>query len=447
MKNLTVGKPWKVILLFTIPIMLGSIFQQLYNLADSKIVSTYVGTAAFAAVGATSVVANIIIAFVNGIAQGFAIPVANSYGAGDEARMRRYIAGSIILTAGVAVTLTAAALLSIEKILMVLDTPQDIFEDALSYVRIILVGIVFIAVYNLCANILRAVGDSKTPLYCLIISVITNIFLDIFFVKTLDLGIKGAAYATLAAQALAGGLCIIYIVVRFKTIIPRGKDFMLEKGQYKELITTGLAMGLMGCIVNIGTVVLQGAINNLGTEYVAAHTAARKLFDILTVMLYSVGIAMTTYVSQNVGANKPERVKQGIAQTIIYLTGVTTVLIAVCFVFGERILRWITSTDNKTIIDAGVMYSRISILFFFVLGPLFILRCSLQGMGRKVIPVCSSILEMVIKILSASFLVPRLEYVGVAFTEPISWVVMTILLATDYLTKGKKQLNAMKGSA
>ena len=433
MKDLTKGSPVKIILLFALPIICGNIFQQLYNIADSKIVSTYVSTNAFAAVGATSVVSNTIIGFINGLTQGFAIPIANSFGARDEKRMRRFVSGTIILSMSVAVILTIASLMFIEPILVVLKTPEDILPQALSYVRIILAGIIFTALYNMCANVLRAVGDSKTPLYCLVTSVIFNIGLDLLFVRTFNMKIEGAAYATVISQAIAAIMCIVYILFKFRSLLPKKDEWKTESGQYSDLITTGLSMGLMSCIVNIGTVVLQGAINGLGTAIVAAHTAARRVFDILTVTLFSIGIAMTTFVSQNMGAERPDRARQGVRQAIGLVTIITTALVVICFVFGRPVFVWLTNSTDSEIIEPAVMYSRISIVFFYVLGPLFVLRCSLQGMGRKIIPVCSSVLEMIIKILSAHFLVPVFAYRGVAFTEPISWVAMTILLSVSYV--------------
>lgn len=440
MKDLTKGYPAKVIMKFAIPLMFGYIFQQFYNMADSKIVSTYVSTDALAAVGATAVVFNTIIGFVNGLTQGFTILVANSFGAKDMPRMRRFVAGTIVLTFGVAVTMTILGLLFIVPILEVLNTPAEIMTDAVTYVRIILAGIVFTALYNMCANILRAVGDSKTPLYCLMVAVVVNIVLDLWFVCGFSWGIAGAAYATVISQALAGFLCGGFILLRFKEVLPTKADWKLDKGQYPNLITTGLSMGLMGCIVNIGTIVLQGAINGLGTDIVAAHTASRRVFDILTVTLYTVGITMTTYASQNMGAGKPERVRQGVRHSNLIVTGITTALIVICYLFGRPLLTWITGTDNPHIVDASVMYLQISIWFFYVLGPLFVLRCTLQGMGRKIIPICSSIMEMVVKVLSASFLVPALQYVGVAFTEPISWIVMIIPLIVAYLVKSPEKV-------
>lgn len=442
MKDLTKGYPAKVILLFALPLILGNIFQQFYNMADSKIVSMFVGTSALAAVGSTSVISNTLIGFVNGLTQGFSILIANSFGAKDNKRMRKFVAGTIVLTGLVALFLTVFGETCIVTILNVLSTPKDIMSDAVSYVRIIIFGNLFVALYNMCANMLRAVGDSKRPLYCLLIGICLNIFLDLLLVGPMGMGIQGAAYATVISQGITGMLCLGILLTRFKEILPHKEDWHLEEDQYPSLITTGLSMGLMSCIVNIGTIVLQGAINGLGTKIVAAHTASRRGIDILMVALYTIGLAMTTYVSQNMGAKKPDRIRQGVRHAIIMVTVLTTVLIVICYGFGENIIRWLTSTNDMEIINASVMYIHVSVVFFYVLGPLFVLRCALQGMGRKIIPVCSSVLEMVIKVLSAMLLVPALEYFGVALTEPISWFAMTVLLSAAYLAKSPERLLA-----
>ena len=440
MKDLTKGYPAKVIMMFAIPLMFGSIFQQFYNMADSMIVSTYVGTGALAAIGATSVVSNTIIGFVNGLTQGFSILVATSFGAKEYKRMRHFIAGTIVLTVSIAIALTVLGLVFIDPILVFLNTPADVLQDAAIYVKIIIAGTIFTALYNMCANVLRAVGDSKTPLYCLLVAVVVNIGLDLLFVRGFHWGIQGAAYATIIAQGMSGVLCGGYLVLKFRAILPKRGEWHLEQGQYRNLFTAGLSMGLMGCIVNVGTIVLQGSINDLGTDIVAAHTAARRVFDILMVTVYTVGVAMTTFSSQNMGARQAKRVKQGVRHALFMVSGITTALIVICYLFGEPLLRWITHTDSEVIIDSAVMYVKVGIWFFYVLGPLFIYRCTLQGMGRKVIPVVSSVLEMVVKVLSANLLVPALGYFGVALTEPISWIVMTILLGTAYLVKSPEKV-------
>ena len=440
MKDLTKGYPAKVIMMFAIPLMFGYIFQQFYNMADSKIVSTYVGTDALAAVGATAVVFNTMIFFVNGLTQGFSILIANSFGAKDMSGLRKNVAGTIVYTVFATVIMTVAGLIVIVPLLNLLQTPGEIMGDATIYVKIIIAGMGTSSLYNMCANMLRAVGDSKNPLYCLMAAVVTNIVLDIVFVRDLQMGIAGAAYATVIAQALAGLMCLGIIFWKFREILPKKDDWKFEIGRYRNLFTTGISMALMGCIVNVGTIVLQGAINGLGTDIVAAHTATRRVFDVMTVILYTVGIAMTTYAGQNMGAGEPKRVRQGVRHANLIVTGFTTLLIGFCYLFGEPLLIWVTATENPAIVEPSVMYLKVSVWLFYVLGPLFVMRCTLQGMGRKVIPLVSSLLEMVIKVLSAGLLVPVLGYFGVALTEPISWIVMIIPLIVAYFVKPPEKM-------
>lgn len=440
MKDLTKGYPAKVIMMFAIPLIFGQIMQQFYNMADSKIVSTYVGTGALAAVGATAVVSNTLIGFMNGLTQGLSILVAHSFGAKDMKRMRQFVAGMMVITASAAVLLTVIGVVFIGPVLELLNTPADILPDALAYVRIILAGVIFSALYNMSANILRAVGDSKTPLYCLLIAVVINIGLDLLFVCGFEWGIEGAAIATIISQAMSGILCAGIILKKLREILPTKEDWKPESGQYGNLFSTGISMALMGCIVNIGTITLQGAINSLGTDYVAAHTAGRRVFDVLVVALFTVGMAMTTYTSQNMGAGDVKRVSRGVRHAIFIEWGMAVAVQVIWFAIGEKIIIWLTHTDNVVIMDAAQMYMNISGWFLYVLGPLFILRCTLQGMGRKIIPLVSSFVEMLIKVLSASFLVPAFGYVGVAFTEPISWIIMIIPLIVAYVVKPPEKM-------
>ena len=428
MKDLTVGKPMKVIWLFAVPMILGQIAQQLYSFTDSAIVGNYVSSQALAAVGATSVISNMIIGFLNSGTMGLAIPIAKYYGAKDYHNMRRCIGASAIMTLLASIVLTVLSLIFIRPILVLLKTPDDILDMAASYVIIIIVGIIFCSLYNLCANILRAVGDSKTPLIFLGISVVLNIVLDLMFIRAFDMGVRGAAIATDISQALAGILALIYILVKAKHLIPEKDEYSVEKSDRSDLIQSALAMGFMSCIVNIGTVILQRAINGLGTDIVTAHTAARKIFDILMFMLYIVGNAVTTYVSQNMGAGRYDRVHQGVRAAIIINTIITTVMILVA------------GTSASAIIDPAVRYVRIGVTCFYVLGPLFVLRCAMQGMGRKIVPVMSSTIELVGKVLAVMILTPRLGYLGVTITEPIIWFCCTLMLSIMYLTTPVEKL-------
>lgn len=440
MKDLTKGYPAKVIMMFAIPLVFGQIMQQFYNMADSKIVSTYVGTGALAAVGATAVLSNTLIGFMNGLTQGLSILVAHSFGAKDMKRMRRFVAGMMVISAGAAVLLTIIGVTFIEPVLELLNTPADILPDALAYVRIILAGVVFTALYNMCANILRAVGDSRTPLYCLLVAVVANIGLDLLFVCGFHWGIEGAAIATIISQAMSGVLCAGIILKKFREILPTREDWKPEPGQYGSLFSTGISMALMGCIVNIGTITLQGAINSLGTDYVAAHTAGRRVFDLLVIALFTVGMAMTTYTSQNMGAGDAKRVSRGVRHAIFIEWGMAVAVQVIWFAFGKGIIVWLTHTNNEVIMEAAQLYMNVGCWFLYILGPLFILRCTLQGMGRKIIPLVSSFVELMIKVLSASFLVPAFGYVGVAFTEPISWIIMIIPLIIAYVAKPPEKM-------
>ena len=427
MKDLTVGKPMKVIWLFAVPMILGQIAQQLYSFTDSAIVGNYVSSQALAAVGATSVISNMIIGFLNSGTMGLAIPIAKYYGAKDYHNMRRCIGASAIMTLLASIVLTVLSLIFIRPILVLLKTPDDILDMAASYVIIIIVGIIFCSLYNLCANILRAVGDSKTPLIFLGISVVLNIVL-------------GAAIATDISQALAGILALIYILVKAKHLIPEKDEYSVEKSDRADLIQSALAMGFMSCIVNIGTVILQRAINGLGTDIVTAHTAARKIFDILMFMLYIVGNAVTTYVSQNMGAGRYDRVHQGVRAAIIINTIITTVMIIFGWLLSPALIKLVAGTSASAIIDPAVRYVRIGVTCFYVLGPLFVLRCAMQGMGRKIVPVMSSTIELVGKVLAVMILTPRLGYLGVTITEPIIWFCCTLMLSIMYLTTPVEKL-------
>ncbi len=440
MKDLTKGYPAKVIILFALPIMFGSIFQTLYNLCDSMIVSNYINSDALASVGATAVVSNTLIGFINGLTQGLAIPVARYFGAKDTPSIKRNIAQSFIITFVSAIVITVLSLILIKPVLVLLNTPDELMESSLTYVNIILAGIIFTALYNSCANILRALGNSRTPLYFLMVAVVINIGLDLLFIRVFDMGIAGAAYATIISQFISGALTLTYMIVKYKSILPGKGDWKIISADISELIPSGLAMALMGCIVNIGTVILQSGINGLGNTIITAHTASRRIFDILTVFLYTVGIGMTTYVSQNIGAKKLDRVKTGIRQAIIITMCETVILITICFIFGKSLIIWITGSTDPELLKNSVMYIRISSLNFFWLGPLFILRCSMQGMGRKIVPLISSGIELTCKIMSVLILTPLWGYLGIAITEPISWFLCTALLTIMYLTKKPEKM-------
>ena len=440
MKDLTKGNPFKVIFMFALPMILGQMAQQLYSFADSAIVGNYVSPDALAAVGATNVVSNMLIGFLNSATLGLAIPIARYYGAKDNKSMRKCIGTSLLLTLFAATLLTVGGLVFIYKILDLLGTPITIIDMSYSYARIIIGGLIFTAIYNFSANLLRAVGDSVTPLIFLGIAVCLNIGLDLLFIRVFDMGVGGAALATIISQAVSGILCIAYILLKCRHLVPGRNELLVNRADLKDLIQSALAMGFMSCIVNIGTITLQSAINKLGTNIITAHTSARKVFDILCVILYTVGNAVTTFVSQNMGAKKIDRVKQGIRDAILLNAIITTALIILGWLFSPPLIRLVSGTGSTAVIAPAVRYIRISVTCFYVLGPLFVLRCAMQGMGRKIVPILSSSMEMVGKILAVMFLAPKLGYIGVTITEPIIWALCTLMLSIMYFTKPPEKI-------
>lgn len=445
MQDLTKGKPIKVIWWFALPMMIGQIAQQLYSFADAAIVGNFVSTDAFTAIGATTVISNIMISFINSGTLGLAIPIARYYGAKDEKHMRRCIGTSAILTFAVSALLTVLGVALIGSILKLLHTPEDIFDMSRQYAAIILAGLIFTSLYNFSANLLRAVGDSKTPLIFLGIAILLNISLDLLFIKVFHAGVAGAAVATILSQAVSGIACLFYIFKKCTFLVPKQREFHVDKKDFYDLIFSALSMGLMSCIVNIGSLILQVGVNKLGKNIITSHTAARKVFDIFSVMLYIVGNAVTTYVSQNIGAGQTDRVKKGIRSAILLNTTITTMLIMISFLTGPWLIRLASGTQDPVIIKPAVMYIRISICCFYVLGPLFVLRCAMQGMGRKLVPIASSTLELVIKILAVLVLAPNLGYTGIMITEPIIWAACTLMLSVMYLAKPPERFMQASG--
>ena len=316
--------------------------------------------------------------------------------------------------------------------LRILNTPAEIFDTAYSYISVILIFMTTAMLYNMSAGVLRAVGDSITPLVFLIISSFINIGLDILFIAKLGFGVKGAAYATVISQSFSFIMCCIYICIRFPYLIPKREEFRVTLSELGELMAMGLSLALMFSIVEIGSLILQRAINNFGTATIAAHTAARKISSILMLPYSAFGSACATYCSQNRGAGRPERVGKGIKSAIFMCWVWSAMAVIVGYLFSPAIVSWIAGTDETFIVDLASKYMRVNTPFYFILAVLIIMRSSLQGLGRKSIPVASSIIEMIGKAVVAFAAAPVLGYFGVMISEPIVWFFMTVLLVWGY---------------
>ncbi len=426
--TLTEGNPVKLIVLFAVPIFLGNLFQILYSLIDTKIVGSTLGETALASVGSVSTLYNLLTGFFNGLTLGFSVVTARFYGSGEEKALKKNIAGAITLGFGTAIVLITLTAVFLKPILRLLQVPADQFDMSYSYIIVLVWGMFITLAYNLCANTLRATGDSVTPLIYLVISSLVNVGLDYFFILNLHLGVAGAAYATVIAQFLSVVLCLIRIYRGFPILHVGREDFQFDREQLWQLYQNGLSMGLMSSLVNFGTVVLQSGINQLGTSIIVAHTAARKVFEIWNLPISVMGSAMATYCGQNYGAGKYGRIREGIKGAL----GLGAVWAVVVFIMAHTIspylIRFITSSDSSEIIYWGRKYLEYDMSFIILCVGIVVLRNSMQGFGDYKTPVFSSFIELMGKVVFTFTFVRFFGYWGIIWTEPVIWVLMVIPL-------------------
>ena len=426
--TLTEGNPVKLIVLFAIPIFLGNLFQILYSLIDTKIVGSTLGETALASVGSVSTLYNLLTGFFNGLTLGFSVVTARFYGSGEEKALKKNIAGAITLGFGTAIVLITLTAVFLKPILRLLQVPAEQFDMSYSYIVVLVWGMFITLAYNLCANTLRATGDSVTPLIYLVISSLVNVGLDYFFILNLHLGVAGAAYATVIAQFLSVVLCLIRIYRGFPILHVGREDFQFDREQLWQLYQNGLSMGLMSSLVNFGTVVLQSGINQLGTSIIVAHTAARKVFEIWNLPISVMGSAMATYCGQNYGAGKYGRIREGIKGAL----GLGAVWAVVVFIMAHTIspylIRFITSSDSTEIIYWGRKYLEYDMSFIILCVGIVVLRNSMQGFGDYKTPVFSCFIELMGKVVFTFTFVRFFGYWGIIWTEPVIWVLMVIPL-------------------
>lgn len=426
--TLTEGNPVKLIVLFAVPIFLGNLFQILYSLIDTKIVGSTLGETALASVGSVSTLYNLLTGFFNGLTLGFSVVTARFYGSGEEKALKKNIAGAITLGFGTAIVLITLTAVFLKPILRLLQVPTEQFDMSYSYIVVLVWGMFITLAYNLCANTLRATGDSVTPLIYLVISSLVNVGLDYFFILNLHLGVAGAAYATVIAQFLSVVLCLIRIYRGFPILHVGREDFQFDREQLWQLYQNGLSMGLMSSLVNFGTVVLQSGINQLGTSIIVAHTAARKVFEIWNLPISVMGSAMATYCGQNYGAGKYGRIREGIKGAL----GLGAVWAVAVFIMAHTIspylIRFIASSDSPEIIYWGRKYLEYDMSFIILCVGIVVLRNSMQGFGDYKTPVFSSFIELMGKVVFTFTFVRFFGYWGIIWTEPVIWVLMVIPL-------------------
>ena len=438
-KTLTEGTPWKQILLFSIPIFWGNVFQLLYSLVDTKIVGSTLGTEALAAVGSVSTLHTLMTGFLNGLTLGFSLITAMCFGAKNRKRLKKTFAAAISLGVLTTLALVLMLIIFLHPVLNLLHVPQAQFEMAYAYISVLIVGLFATLFYNLCANTLRAIGDALTPLIFLIVATVSNIGLDYLFILGFQMGVQGAAYATVLAQLLSVVLCLIRIFRKFPILHIQKEDFRFDRELMAEMYKSGLSMGLMSCLVGIGTILLQSAINTLGTTVIVAHTAARKVFELVSLPNSVLGSAMATYCGQNYGARRFDRIRQGIRASLIIAAVWAVVVFLICHTIEGKLIQFVASTTNPDVIYWGSTYLKVDMSFIVICGVIVILRNSMQCFGDRVIPVFSSCIELAGKIMFAFVFAPMFAYWGIIWAEPMVWIAMVIPLIVKVVHVLKKE--------
>jgi putative MATE family efflux protein len=398
------------------------------------IVGHFLGETSLAAVGACSVIFELLIGFAIGIGRGFGIVAARNYGAGNQDMFKRTVAGSVV--AGILITLfiSVTASLFMMPLLKLINVPEYIIAAAYSYISVLIAFSIVTFTYNLCAGLLHAIGNSTMPFLFLVVSSVLNIAFDILFITSFKMGVRGAAVATVAAQSISTTLCLVYIFKRCRILIPNKNHFRYDAALYKELVAQGLSMGFMMSIVYLGSVALQRAINGLGYLVIAGHIAARKINSFCMMPMNTIAVAVSTIVSQNKGANQLGRIRK-VVRYGNFISAIWGAFISVVLMFSSAVLiRLLSGSDERIIIENGSRYLMINSPFYIVLGMLFNFRLALQGIGKKFIPIISSVIEFIGKILFAFLLVPVLGYFGVIICEPIIWCIMFLQLLYSFYT-------------
>ena len=426
--NLLEGPILRAMIAFAIPIMIANIFQQLYNTVDIMIVGRFLGEESLAAVGATVAIFELIVGFALGIGNGMGIVIARHYGAGNYEKLKRAVAATFVIGGVLSVIIAVLGNFTLYPLLELLGTPSNIIDQSYEYSYLIVVFVGVTLAYNLCAGLLRAVGDSKAALYFLIFAAIINTVLDIYFIAYLHMGVRSAGVATIISQGISAVLCFNYIRRKTPFLIPTKKHFTWNKKLYSDLFSQGLAMGLMFSVVSIGTVILQTSINALGPVIISAQTSARRIMMFSLLPVGSMSATITTFTSQNFGARQYRRIVEGLRKGAL-VTIIWSVFICIMLFFASPYLNeLITGSNDEELIYQASLYLKISSAFYPFLAILLVLRNALQGLGQKMMPLVSSIIEMLGKILFVIFIIPSAGYLGVIFVEPILWVIMAAQL-------------------
>ncbi len=440
--DLTKGAPLKLMLLFSIPLLIGNIFQQFYNIADIIIVGRTLGMTALASVGAVSPLFFLIMFIIVGMTNGFAVITGQRFGAKDYEGVRRSVTMSTILSTAFTITFTIICAAAMHHILFLMNVPQEIYKDAYYYIQIVVIGLIVANFYNLLASIIRALGDSMTPLYCLIIASVLNIFLALLFILEFHMGVPGSAFALVLSQAFSALLCVWYVKKHFPILHLKKKDWIIDwKKEFnfalahlKVGIPTALQFGILG----LSLLIIQSVCNTFGPDVIAAFTAALRIEQMATLPMISFGVALAAYVAQNFGAGNFSRIRFGVKKASLINVILSIVMAFIMHFWGGHLVRIFVGYQNEDIVKIAHDYLFRSSLFYFFLAQIFIYRNALQGLGRAVIPMLAAVGELLMRSFAAIYLAAKIGYFGVFYAGPIAWVAASIVLAAGYYSTIKQ---------
>lgn len=442
--DMTQGSPLKIFIFFSIPLLIGNIFQQLYSMVDTIIVGRFVGVDALAAVGSTGSMFFLVNGMILGLTSGFGVLVSQKFGAKDEAGVKKAVASNITLTLISTFLMTVIALIVKNPLLRMMNTPENIFDNANTYITIIFAGLITQALYNMSAGILRALGDSKTPLYFLIISSILNVILDLVFIINFKMGVSGAAYATNIAQGFSAVLCLTYSYKRFQVLRLKKEDFKVDSHYYTKHLKIGVPMGLQFSVTAVGIIIVQSAINVFGSIVIASYTASSKVLQLVMQPSISFGVTIATYAGQNLGAGRFDRIKNGM-KIMNKVSIVTSLIAGVILIFlGKYFVTLFIENPTPEIFSYAQQVFNYSAIFFIPLGFIFVYRNVLQGMGESFVPMMAGVYELVARSIVAFTLPKFIGFTGICLSDPIAWIAAAVPLMITYYRKMKKIENKNK---
>lgn len=431
--DMTVGSPLRQITKFALPLILGYILQQMYLVIDAAIVGRWIGVGALAAVGASSSIMFLVMGFCNGACAGFAIPVAQSFGAKDYSKMRLYVANAVRISAVMTAVVTLLSLMFCRRILQMVNTPADIFHDAYIFLMLQFAAIPLTFGFNLFSGQIRALGNSRQPFYFLITSAVVNVLLDVVLILGCGLGVAGAGIATWLSQALSVILCLWYIRKRMQLLIPKDDERRFDNKRTSILLNNGVPMGLQFSITGIGIIMLQSANNALGTTCVAAFTASMRIKYVFTCVFENIGVAMATYCGQNLGARRMDRVTKGVKDAITLMLIYFVFTFALIYPFADWMMRLFVDSGEAEVVSRAAQFMRIANYFYPALGLLTILRYSIQGLGFSNLSMLSGVMEMIARCGVSLWLVPALAWTGVCLGDPVAWIMADLFLIPAFL--------------